>query len=293
MAEKRAEPGYGVLLGGPSGAGKSTLARSALIAEGSGVALLAPGDDELMSYIELDGREEYYLKGFDDPEFLPTAGLYKTEGLGLLIKTLNAVRNKAKESWEKGEELKYKVLVLDTISSMAQLAVNQMMMKCGVTDAPAAMSPEGARFYSGIRNLMEEVMRPVRACKGYGMHVIGLTHVGEKQVSKTAMAETKSKMAQMPLIVGAFREVLPAYFDLVMHAGVDQQGTPRHYMMWVSDVSRPTKSRVGSLGSTVRLPNDWRVLRQLIKEAIERRSKEGTVGMEPVDPDSGELVVTD
>ena len=43
-------PGDSFLVIGPSGAGKSTLPATAFAAEGSGVALLAPGDVELASY---------------------------------------------------------------------------------------------------------------------------------------------------------------------------------------------------------------------------------------------------
>jgi hypothetical protein len=239
--------------------------------EGSGAALLAPGDDEMNSYVELLGSDDYYVRAFGDPLFLPLAGCREANGFVTCVRTLHALYDQARKLREEGKPLKYKGLVIDTISGMATLAVNQMMSKCGIADAPAAQSPEGFRFYGGIRNILEQYMGTARALKGLGMHLVATAHVGEKKISKTSMAEQQVGTGQLPLITGSFREVLPAAFDIVCHAGI-QDEDPRYYLQWVSQMGRPTKSRVGPLSTSARLPNEWSAFKPLITEALERRA---------------------
>lgn len=271
--------GITALILGPSGAGKSSLLRSALEVEGSGMVLLAPGSVELNSYAGYANREGYYIKGFDDPGFLPTIGKRDTEGFALALTTLVALRSKLLE-----EPGKYRVLGVDTISGFAQLAVNMMLKRCRLDDAPAAQSPEGAQYYVGIKNLMNELMRALMACRDLGCHLIVTSHVSEKDVASTSMAEAGGS-AHVPLIPGAFREQLPGLFDLVMYAGVNKAGrtvdgrndplNPRHYVQWVPDNRKPSKSRLGSLGSQLALPNEWGVIKPLAERALKAQAAAG------------------
>jgi hypothetical protein len=253
--------GHAVLVLGPSGAGKSSLARSALLTEGAGAALLAPGVDELASYTELLGRPEYMVFSVDDPEWAPSVSKLKATGfqqaMGWMYERLAAPPP---------------VLVVDTVSALAQLAVNHVMCRMGIREAPKAMSPEGAQYYTGIRNAMEDFMRLARACRAAGSTLLFTSHVAEKEQAATAMAGQISKTVHVPLIPGSYREVLPAAFDVVLHAGVNPASKDlRHYLQWVSDPKRVTKSRVGDLGPG-QLQNNWPVLKQAIVQAIKARA---------------------
>jgi hypothetical protein len=257
---------------GPSGGGKSTILRTALRHEGSGVILMAPGDDEYNSYAEFADNDNYALLPFDDPEFLPAAGLKKVGGLVAAMKAATKLRQVLEEN-----PGKYAVLGVDRIDGFAQLAVNVMLKKCDLSEAPKAMSPEGARYYTGLQNLLHQFFRPLRACRGLGAHLLVTSHVMEKEVDKMQLAEAGST-AYMPLIPGSFRNQMPGIFDLTMFAAVNKAGklvdgrndvqNPRHYVKWMPSASQPTKSRIGPLSDRDKLPNEWDHLRPLLDAAL-------------------------
>ena len=265
--------GHSILDQGPSGAGKSSLLRSALRHEGSGVVIMAPGDDEEASYAEFRGRSEYVIRGFDDPEFLPTLGVKEVGGFKAALNTVRSVYNKTKEELAAGNPLPYAVLGIDTISSLSQLSVNFWLKKMNLEGPPPALSPEGARFYGGIRSQMEEFMRPCRSLKGMGLHLIATSHVSEKEIKKTAVAGASGATGHMPLIMGSFRDRVAGIFDLVFHAGVQNNAEPKFYVQWVPDPKRPTKSRLGKLSDQVMLPNDWPTLKAAAEAALARRAE--------------------
>jgi len=263
--------GHSLVFLGPSGVGKSTLLRSALRLEGSGAVLMAPGADEQASYTEFLKEPGFYFGTFDDPEFLPIAGLRKVEGLKLAILTLNAIYQAQKKTLEETGKLKYGVLGLDTISGLSNLAVNVMLHSMRLETAPAAQGKDGAEYYTGIKNAMEQVMRPVRAIRGLGTHVIILSHVSPvEKAPETATGEQTISGSHWPLIPGAFKYALPQFADVTMHGGIDPTVTTdglRHYMQWMPDPKRPTKSRLGKLGSEAKLPNDWAIIKPLMESA--------------------------
>jgi AAA domain-containing protein len=274
-------PGHSLLILGPSGAGKSTTAAGALEAEGSGFVFMAPGDDEISSYVQFMGKENYKLQGFDDPEFLPLIGDRKTSGLANAMQFAKALHAKLQQEYAEQKPLSYKVIVIDKISGFGELAVNVMLKECNLKEAPPAQSPEGARYYVGITNLLHQLIRPLRACRGYGAHLIITSHVSEKEVSNTAMAEASGE-AQVALIPGrAFREALPGIVDFSFYAGVNKMGkvvdghndptNPRHYLQWMADPKKPTKSRLGRLSDQKLLPNEWSYLKPLLDAALARR----------------------
>lgn len=278
------KPGYSILILGPSGAGKSTFIRQALEDEGSGVAFLAPGPDELTSYMAILDKPGYYVEGFDDPAFLPAIGMREVQGLARAIKLANTLRQRLEEDFKAGKPLTYKVIAVDKISGFAELAVNVMLKACNLAEAPTAMSPEGARYYTGITNLLDQFMRPLRACRGYGAHLLVTSHVAEKEISPTAVAEVSGQEAHVPLIPGkGFREKLPGIFDLVFYAVVNKAGklisdpndpsnvrndpnNPRHCLLWMPDPKKPTKSRLGPLSDKRLLPNEWHVVKALLNQ---------------------------
>ena len=301
-------PGRTVLVQGPCGSGKSSVIRSALKEWGSGVVLMAPGDEEANSFTEFYGREGYLLKGFNDHDFLPSLGMWKADGHQRLLRTLHGLSMRCR--WDLGlmaevmtdaqaklndelqkkfgdplGELKYKGLGLDTMSGVGILAVNAMQSVTTTVDAPPAQHPDGARYYLGIASKLEEVMRMLDALKGYGMDVIATTHVREKDAPATSMAEDTGKRTWVPAIVGGFRDVMPRAFDVGFHAGVDGEAKlvdgrndskqPKYYLMWVSGKKKPTKSRVGPLASTVAIPNEWEYISAAIDMALARRAERG------------------
>lgn len=279
-------PGHSILILGPSGAGKSTTGAGALTLEGSGVVFMAPGEDEATSYSQFrdaegNDRPGYVLRGFDDPDFLPLIGQKTTSGLANAMKVAKALHEKLQKEYAEKQPLSYKVIVVDKISGFSELAVNIMLKECGLKEAPPAQSPEGARYYTGITNLLNQFIRPLRACRGYGAHLIITSHVSEKEVSNTAIAGAASE-AQVALIPGrAFREALPGMVDFSLYAGVDKQNElvdgknnpakPRHYLQWMPDPKRPTKSRAGWLSDQKNLPNEWEYLKPLLDAALARR----------------------
>jgi hypothetical protein len=275
-------PGVSLLVLGPPNAGKSTLARKALEAEGGGYVMLAPGHDEYASYRMFKDNPQYIIRGYDDPEFFPQANEFKVEGFDRLIKELReayAFLQAHPPGTEGGATAK--VLVTDTFNSMSTLAMNKTYAKFKRSEAPPAMSPDGAAFWTYYRNLQESLMRICRAIRGCGLHWVATCHVAEKEMKEfgTANPEQASSKAAglVPAISGGFRDVFPAAFDLVLYAGVrkavqkqpDGKEVPvtQHYLRWQPDPKRPTKSRYGSLGASGIIPNDWEGLMVKLEEA--------------------------
>lgn len=296
--------GRTALVQGPFGSGKSTVGRTALKHWGSGIVLTAPGDEEINSYTEYVGREGYVIRGFNDEDFLPSIGMWKADGhkkllrmlhglvmqcrwdLGLLSSATEELRaDYEKRFGEPRGEVRYKGLVLDTISGVGVLAVSAMQSATQTVDAPPAQHPDGARYYLGIASKMEEVMRMLDALKGYGMDIIACSHVREKSVPDTSMAELNEKKAWVPAIVGGFRDLLPRAFDVTFFSGIakgeslvdghNNPKTPRYYLRWVTDTKKPAKSRVGPLAADVRLPNEWPFVSSAIDRALAKRALDG------------------
>jgi hypothetical protein len=265
-----------ILLLGPSGIGKSTFARGAMVAEGGGLVVASPLD-ELDSYYGLTGPT-YAMNHFDDSTYMPS--MDKGErgvptGLGDIIKWLMKRFLEVKADVETGKPPRYPVLVLDTVSAMGIMATNAAMAKYGHDELPPAMSPDGAAFYTYLRQRQEEVLRLARAFRGYGVHLIALCHVTESDVKDTAVAkvvEANTKM-NMPAVPGAFKAVLPSFFSTVLYAGVTNgdKGARYHYAQWKADNKRPTKNRYGALDTSDRIDLTWSTVKAKIEKAAQRR----------------------
>lgn len=267
---------HSILLIGPSGAGKSTFLRKALEAEGSGAVLASPGD-ELDSYYGLEGPN-FAFKSIDDAEYLPSEIPDKIGtplGLTTGIRWLRFIYSVIKSDVEAGKPPRYAILGLDTVSAMGTLATNSAMAKYGRNEPPAAMSPDGAAFYTYLRMRQEELLRLARAFRGFGVHLIALSHVVESDVKETAVAkivESTTKM-NMPAVPGAFRAALPSFFSTVLYAGVmpGPNNSRIHYVQWKADPKRPTKNRFGDLDTNDRIKNDWKAVTSRIEEAAAER----------------------
>lgn len=268
---------HSILLTGPSGAGKSTFARGALVAEGSGLVLASPLD-ELDSYYGLE-MPAYNMRHFEDSTYLPsesTADLIgQPTGLRDAIRWLRLRYAEVAEDFKNGKPSRYAVLVLDTVSAFGTLATNTAMAKYGRNEPPAAMSPDGAAFYTYLRQRQEELLRLARAFRGFGVHLIALSHVVETDVKDTSVAkvtEGASRM-NMPAVPGAFRAALPSFFSTVLYAGVmpGNNNSRVHYVQWRADPKRPTKNRFGDLATNDRIKNDWLSVKTAIEQAAQRR----------------------
>lgn len=268
---------HSILVLGPSGAGKSTFARGALIAEGSGLVLAAPLD-ELDSYYGLEAPL-YNMRSFEDSAYLPsesTADLIGSPtGLRDAVRWLRLRYAEVAADVAANKPPRYAVLVVDTVSMLGVLATNAAMHKYGRNEPPAAMSPDGAAFYTYLRQRQEELLRLARAFRGFGVHLIALSHVTETDVKDTAVAkvtEGASRM-NMPAVPGAFRAVLPSFFSTVLYAGVIPGANNEriHYVQWKADPKRPTKNRFGPLATNDRIRNDWTIVKSKIEEAAAKR----------------------
>lgn len=254
-------PGHSILLLGQPGSGKSSFAAKALAHEGSGVVALAPGMAEATSYIAFRNDPKFIIQGYDDPEFFPSLGAsgLKVEGYDKLLKDLKTVY--ALVAAESPGQ-KPKVLVTDTFSSMSGLAMNKTYVKFNLVQPPAAMSPDGAAFWGYYRNLQDQLVRIMRVLRGSGLHWICTSHVDEKAIKESGVANPDQieKIGIVPAIAGGFRNVFAGEFDLVMFARVekDARGNPVHYLQWQTDPKRPTKSRFPNLAPTGKIANDWK-----------------------------------
>lgn len=268
---------HSILLTGPSGAGKSTFLRKALEAEGSGAVLASPMD-ELDSYFGLE-EPKYLLKSIDDHGYTPSlkdaGGIGSPTGSKEGIYWLRQRYAEVAEDVKGGKPPRYAVLGLDTVSAFGTLAQNAAMFQYSKTEPPAAMSPDGAAFYTFLRMRQEEMLRLARAFRGFGVHLIALSHEVDTEVGEEKMAKTlpgKTKM-HMPAVPGAFRLALPSFFSTVLHAGVAAGANDSriHYVQWKPDPKRATKNRFGDLDTNDKLKNDWLTVKGKIEEAANNK----------------------
>jgi hypothetical protein len=275
--------GHGIVLIGPSGAGKSHLLRSALDHHQAGIALLAPGDDELESYRALEGRESYRVLCFEDPAFYPTVGRYDVEGHMKLVQTLAALFTTNRTALTSTGSLKYPVIVVDTWSGIDQLVVSAALSKARMSSMPPAQSPKGGEVYGTIKLYHREVMRGVRANRALGAHILVACHIIERD-AESALAAAGSSPIVMPALTGSFRDSFLASFNLSLHVNKthDPAWPSRHFVQINSDdPSKLTKVRYrAALSSEKRIKNDWSVLLPMLDAARAREEGEAEVRSE-------------
>lgn len=262
---------YSYLLLGAPGSGKSTLARQALQANGNGLIAIAPGYDEEASYRQVKEMEGYKLKGFDDPEFYPSVGSWKATGYEELITWLRGAHALLKKAQDANEPLPYSMLVTDTFNGMCMLAQNKTAQRLNLDSPPPAKSPDGAAYWGLQKQMQEGLARACRVIKGMGVTWIATCHIAEKEMKETVVASPEgiAKTAMAPAIAGSFRDVLAAAFDVVLYTGVmkGEGGKPVHYLQWMPDPKRPTKSRLGALAEGGKIAADWHKLQERIRAA--------------------------
>ena len=280
--------GYSVLIVGPSGSGKSSILRTALQHEEGGAVVMAPGSDELNSYTEMHDEAEmpvwqrddagrvtqvevpharYLFAPIEETDFAPSIQAKPQANAHRdVLHTLGAIYKATLQSVSTGDAPPWPVLGLDTFSSMNDFAHNEMMAKLRLSEPPPAISPEGSSYFGGISRCLNEIARKSRAIKGLGVHWIATAHVKERESSPTYAADEKAgKTQQMPLFTGAFREAVPAIFDLVIYTYV--RGG-EHFALWKPDSRRAAKSRLGDLKLDEKLKNPtWPVLKKALIEA--------------------------
>lgn len=262
-----------ILLLGPTGTGKSSFIRQMLDYYGSGAVALAPGVDEKNSYAHLLDNSAYAFEGFEEENFQPYLDRWSTNAFKDAITWLESVRDMVKSDVAEGKMPRYKVLALDTASAMSRYAVNVTMAQLRMKQPPAAKSPEGAAYYSVLKQTQESLYRPIRAIYGYGVNIVAAAHVGENEnISEAAVGEKAAKVI-LPDVPGGFKTVLPSFFDFVLHTQIVRtpKGT-QHVLQWKPDMKRPTKSRMGELGESGVIPNDFNEFLARLQKAEETRA---------------------
>lgn len=255
------EPGTSYLFQGPAGAGKSTLLRDAVRQHGSGFLILAPGYDEYVSYKPLVTNNDVNVEiiGLDDAEFDPDSGATTTT-----TRYYSLVKQAISDRiWER-----YKVLGVDTLTSILDFVYVDTMRLTNMKEIPKAKSPEGALFYSTLFRSSMKVMQPLRFLKGKGMHLICNAHVKTvESTDQSAIAEMATQNNFMPMVSGGFRDRLPSFFDICCHVGVERNG--EHKIYWKTSLKRPARSRVGDLTEDGEpLPADWQTLERAAEAAL-------------------------
>lgn len=269
-----------ILLTGPSGVGKSTLLRGALLAEGSGAIALAPGLDEANSYYGMLDNPSYVFKGFDDVLYQPALGEHNATAVKELLEWLKKIYAEVSADVAAGKPPRYAVLGIDTINSaVGRASYNWTMAKFKRTEPPAAQSPDGAAFYGYLRLTQESIFRLMRAIRGLGVMWIVTAHPTEAEVSEILKTEADpSSKKIMPDMPGGFRNVMPAAFDFHFMVGVavkeegqgkDKKLVRKHYLQWLPDPKRPSKSRLPGLSTESRIPANWLELRKRIDDAAQ------------------------
>lgn len=262
-----------ILLLGPTGSGKSSFIAQALRHYGSGAVALAPGVDEKNSYGDMLENSAYAFQGFEEVNYQPYLGRWTTNAMRDAVLWLEKIRDEVQADVASGKPPRYAVLALDTASGLARYAYNVTMAQLKLLQPPAAKSPEGAAFYSVLKLTQESLYRPIRAIYGTGVNIIAAAHVTENEnISDAAVTEKAAKVI-LPDVPGGFKTVLPSFFDLVFHTMIlrTPQGV-QHVLQWKPDARRPTKSRLGSLGESALIPNDFLgVLARLEKLESSRR----------------------
>jgi hypothetical protein len=230
---------------------------------------------EETSYRTFRGDDRFIIKGYDDPEFFPHLKELKATGYDQLLSDLRGVY----ASIGKGGG-KPAVLVTDTFSSMGQLAMDKTYQKFNRSEAPPAMSPDGASFWTYYRMLMDSLTRVCRSIRGSGVHWVCLCHVTEKEMKEIGPSNPEQlgkASGYIPALSGGFRDTFAGEFDLVFYAGVkkatEQGKPPVHFLQWRPDPKRPTKSRYGGLAETGAIRNDWKLLLERI-EAVDAAESE-------------------
>jgi len=263
--------GHAVFALGPSGTGKSSFARNAMLEEGSGLILSAPGVDEFASYDLFKGQLGYEMHAMAEP-----AGAMKW-----LLETFTLSKKHHKET---GEPL-FKVIVFDTLSGMDQ-QIRQGRLKTSYGGIPPkARTGDGADFYMGIQYDWERLMSLGRAHRGLGAHFIGLCHGKIRPATETEMKATGTEAGDIvtPMLTGTSREAIPGAFDLCLHTTIKMlKGEPKHVMQWKADPTKVTKSRFGKLATNQFIKNEWAPMKELIEKANELRREEFAASREKI-----------
>lgn len=273
-------PGRSGAVLGPSGTGKSHLVASALRHYGSGIVICVPGSDEMESYSEFYSDAEqptwnekgevsiptdapFILAPFDDADFAPSLG---TKGLSAdaqerMVFFLRAIRQVVQKDVNEGSPPRWRVIAQDTFSAISTLSSNATLDEMKIISPPAAMSPDGAKYYGKIATRMNDVARASRVLKGLGLDWLTTSHVKTEDVDDEARPSTKpaisAKKQYMPLMTGAFREAFLPMFDITLHSEVT--GARKWEVRCEMDMNRQSRARGATkpMSPTGYLPNDW------------------------------------
>lgn len=283
-----ANPGHSLLIIGPSGSGKSHTALTALKHYGSGIVVLARGDDEKNSYYPLfNDTANYDFAGFDDPDFQIVLRERNAHGAADVVRYLGAAYTRLKAEYESlGEVRSRRVLVVDTGSALGGLAMNATLAKFGYDEPPPVRGEKGYPFFSYLMGVQQGIFSKMRALRGLGLHWIVTAQAAERQITEGQASANEGQLKQqiMAAFPGGFRDIVQQFFDLVVQAQVIPVNgkQPIHRLLWTPDPKRVTKSRWGNLGE-LNLPNEWSsILPKLDQLAAAKDVVAVPAGMVPV-----------
>lgn len=256
---------------GPPGSGKSTLLGSC--GRLGRAKLLATKPREANSWLYRETGITKDAEVFYDAKWRPTAGSYDASGFVRLVQRLNALY----------DDTEFDFILLDPFTDVVTLAANEIL-KVERAATPRDMK-DPMSFYGALRYKLKEVIQALTVLQ-YApkpKHVLVSAHTQPAKEESRGGNTAADKAAQgveyegkiLPMIEGAYRREFAGEFDIVLFSDIQitkrlVPGKPpveetAYVLQAQPDAERHAKSILGPVLNTKFIPNDFKVLLELIQ----------------------------